>query len=52
MTDKNGQEEQKPAQRIKSYDYQSWDKFDVVMQFVFHCSPTICNLTNNVAFHL
>uniref|UniRef100_A0AAR2L0Q7 RNA polymerase II-associated protein 3 n=1 Tax=Pygocentrus nattereri TaxID=42514 RepID=A0AAR2L0Q7_PYGNA len=26
---KGGQEEQKPAQRIKSYDYQSWDKFDV-----------------------
>uniref|UniRef100_A0A4W4EJB3 RNA polymerase II-associated protein 3 n=1 Tax=Electrophorus electricus TaxID=8005 RepID=A0A4W4EJB3_ELEEL len=26
---KSQQEEQKPPQRIKSYDYQSWDKFDV-----------------------
>lgn len=29
VPDKNSQEEQKPAERIKSYDYQSWDKFDV-----------------------
>ncbi|XP_062850759.1 RNA polymerase II-associated protein 3 [Trichomycterus rosablanca] len=26
---KNGQGEQKPVQRIKSYDYKSWDTFDV-----------------------
>uniref|UniRef100_A0A8B9GXN1 RNA polymerase II-associated protein 3 n=1 Tax=Astyanax mexicanus TaxID=7994 RepID=A0A8B9GXN1_ASTMX len=29
VPDKNSQEEQKPVQRIKSYDYQSWEKFDV-----------------------
>ncbi|KAI4878863.1 hypothetical protein NFI96_012046 [Prochilodus magdalenae] len=29
VPDKNGQEDQKSAHRIKSYDYQSWDKFDV-----------------------
>ncbi|XP_010885380.2 RNA polymerase II-associated protein 3 [Esox lucius] len=27
--DKNAKTESKPASRIKSYDYQSWDKFDV-----------------------
>ncbi|KAG7320206.1 hypothetical protein KOW79_016059 [Hemibagrus wyckioides] len=29
VTAENGQGEEKPAQRIKSYDYKSWDKFDV-----------------------
>lgn len=31
QTNGDGLKEQKEAQRIKSYDYQAWDKFDVVI---------------------
>lgn len=34
--------EQKEMQRIKSYDYQAWDKFDVVIRLCILIHALVC----------